>query len=115
MNRKIRTIIAALAATLCCSVALTGVASAQETQTLTIHYNGDGFDGKLSASKQCRKNRTVDVYKKRPGNDQRLYMDTTDNKGNWNTGNSGQAHGKFYAAARGNNNCGPVTSQTISV
>ena len=56
--------------------------------TVTIHYNGDGFQGKLKSSKgKCIRNRTVKVFKK--SNGQKLYTDTSDRDGRWNTGNSG--------------------------
>ena len=36
--------------------------------TVTIHYNGDGFQGKLKSSKaKCIRNRKVKVFKKSTG------------------------------------------------
>jgi hypothetical protein len=79
---------------------------------VTIHYNGDGFQGKLKSSKgKCIRNRKVKVFKKSTG--QKLYTDTSDHDGRWNTGNSGQVHGTFYAHTGRIPGCKGGTSESI--
>jgi hypothetical protein len=90
------------------------VAGAREPAktTVTIHYNGDGFQGKLKSSRgKCIRNRTVKVIRK--SNGQKLYTDTSDHDGRWNTGNSGQIHGTFYAHTRKIPGCRGGTSNSI--
>jgi hypothetical protein len=115
--------IALVVALLCGAVAMASTAGARgkaET-TVTIKFNGDGFQGKVKSPKaKCVKNRTVKVYKQTgssqdPSTDKKMFKDTTDNEGNWDTGNSGQAHGKFYALAKGTDQCKKGFSKTIKV
>jgi hypothetical protein len=114
LRTKLLAAVGALA--VCGAVALPGVAgagpAAKAAKTrVTIKYNGDGFEGKLKSSKaKCIKNRTVKVFKK---NGQKLYSDTTEDDGSWNTGTSGQIHGRFYAHTGRKPGCKPGTSQTI--
>jgi hypothetical protein len=114
LRTKLLAAVGALA--VCGAVALPGVAgagtAAKAAKTrVTIHYNGDGFEGKLKSSKaKCIKNRKVKVFKK---NGQKLYSDTTETDGSWNTGNSGQIHGSFYAHTGRKPGCKPGTSKTI--
>src|SRR5689334_21499207 len=115
--------IALVVALLCGAVAMASTAGARgkAATTVTIKFNGDGFQGKVKSSKaKCVKNRTVTVYKQKgssqsPSTDQKLFKDTTDNEGNWDTGNSGQAKGKFYAGAKGTTSCKKGFSKTIKV
>jgi hypothetical protein len=79
---------------------------------VTIHYTGDGFHGKLKSSKaKCIKNRKVKVIRK--SNGQKLYSDISDRDGRWDTGNSGQVHGTFYAHTRRIPGCRGGTSESI--
>ena len=106
---------------LCGAVAMASTAGARgkASTTVTIKFNGDGFQGKVKSSKaKCVKNRTVVVYKQKgssqnPSADQKLFKDTTDKEGSWDTGNSGQAHGKFYAVAKATTDCKKGFSKTI--
>lgn len=115
--------IALAVALLCGAVAMVSTAGARgkAPTTVTIKFNGDGFQGKVESSKaKCVKNRTVKVYKQagnsqQPSSDQKMFTDGTDNEGNWDTGNSGQAHGKFYAVAKGTTSCKKGFSKTIKV
>ena len=115
--------IALVIALLCGAVAMASTAGARgkAATTVTIKYNGDGFQGKVKSSRaKCVKNRLVKVYKQSgssqdPNNDQKMFTDGTDNEGNWDTGNSGQAHGKFYAVAKGTTSCKKGFSKTIKV
>jgi hypothetical protein len=93
---------------------LTGIAGASSPAktTVTIHYNGDGFQGKVKSSKgRCKRNRTVKVFRKSDG--RKLYSDTTEHDGSWNTGNSGQIHGTFYAHTGKTAGCKGGTSKSI--
>jgi hypothetical protein len=95
-------------------VGLTGVAGARDTAKtrITIHYNGDGFQGKVKSSKsRCVRDRKVKVIRKRDG--RVLYKDNTDDEGRWDTGNSGQIHGTFYARTRKVHGCSGATSDPI--
>jgi hypothetical protein len=101
---------------ICSAVALTGVAGARERAktTVTIHYNGDGFQGKVKSPRaKCVRNRTVKVFKLKHGTRQKLYSDTTDQDGRWNTGNSGPISGRFYAHTGRVPGCKAGTSKTI--
>ena len=96
-----------------------GVASGAARTTVTIKYNGDGFQGKVKSAKpKCVRNRTVNVYKQKGSEpnrsvDEKLYTDTSDSEGRWDTGTSGQAHGKFYARAKRKTGCRAGISPTI--
>jgi hypothetical protein len=115
--------IALVVALLCGAVAMASTAGARgkADTTVTIKYNGDGFQGKVKSSKgKCVKNRLVKVYKQTgssqdPSTDQKLFKDTTGSDGSWDTGNSGQAKGKFYAVAKGTSSCKKGISKTIKV
>jgi FlaG/FlaF family flagellin (archaellin) len=115
--------IALVVALLCGAVAMASTAGARgkASTTVTIKYNGDGFQGKVkSSAAKCVKDRTVTVYKQKGSSqdrstDQKLFSDTTDSGGSWDTGNSGQAHGKFYAFAKGTTSCKKGSSKTIKV
>src|SRR5262249_46656243 len=97
--------IGAIVAALCAVFAFSTVAGAQvKTATsVTIKYNGDGFNGKVKSSKSsCKKNRKVTVFK---SNGQKQFSDTSSSDGSWDTGNSGQAHGNFFAKVSGTATC----------
>src|SRR6266516_1684598 len=100
---KTRRTLTALVAALSVAVGATGAAAAHSPSPskLTIHYSGDGFFGKIKSSRaSCLRNRTVTVHR---ANGKELYSDTTETDGSWDTGNSGQVSGRFYATvdARG--------------
>jgi hypothetical protein len=113
---RTRLLFAVAALAICCAVGLTGIAGAQDAgkrarTKVTIHYNGDGFQGRVKSSRhKCVKNRTVKVFRK---NGQKLYTDTSDNDGHWDTGTSGQISGRFYAHTRKVHGCKGATSKTI--
>ena len=100
------------------AVALTGVAGAREPAKtrVTIHYSGDGFYGKLKSTRaKCVRNRKVKVYKLKHGTAQKLYSDISDHDGHWDTGNSGQVHGRFYAHTGRISGCKGGTSETLHI
>jgi hypothetical protein len=115
-----------LALAVCGLVAMTSLAgfagarSAAST-SLTIKYNGDGFQGKVKSSKsKCVKNRKVKVFKQKgssqsPSTDKKIDTVTSDPDGHWDTGNSGQAKGRFYAYAPKKTGCRAGSSKTIKV
>jgi hypothetical protein len=113
--------IAVVLVVLCGAVAMVSTAGARSgaTTQVTIKYNGDGFQGKVKSSKaKCVKNRTVKVYKQSgkvqdPSSDTKFYKDTTDSDGHWDTGTSGQVHGKFYAYAPKITGCKKGFSPTV--
>ena len=102
----------AIAVAICvCMVGALGIgATAGAAQTngseLTIRGTNGDYHGRLeSKTRFCEENRTVVVYKvagstPAPSQDRRIGSDTTDNRGEWEIGNSGYAHGRFYARAR---------------
>ncbi len=107
--------IGAIVAALCAVFAFSAVADAQaKTPTsVTIKFNGDGFQGKVKSSKKsCVKNRKVTVFK---ANGQKQFSDTSGSDGSWDTGNSGQTSGKFFAKVSGSATCKSATSSTIHV
>ncbi len=110
---KTRRALVALLAALSVAGAATSVASANSPShdKLTIHYSGDGFYGKIKSGKaSCLANRTVTVHK---SSGKVLYSDTTESDGSWDTGNSGQVRGKFYATVNAKGACLPLVSKTI--
>ena len=116
----------ALVLSVCGLVAMTSLAgfagarSAAST-SLTIKYNGDGFQGKVkSSAAKCIKDRKVKVFKQKrssqsPSTDKKIDTVTSDPDGHWDTGNSGQAHGRFYAYAPRKVGCRAGSSPTIKV
>ena len=114
VGRRTSTAVLALAA--CAVLGVVGVQSAAAAAEVevTIHYNGDGFQGHVKSSKaSCIKNRTVKVFKK--GKSHPQYKDTSDDNGKWDTGNSGMVHGKFYATVGAKTGCDPAKSKTIDI
>jgi hypothetical protein len=122
---KAKLLMAAMATVLCGVLALSGVAGARSSATtkVTIKYNGDGFQGLVKSSKPnlCANHRKVNVYRQKgnaqdPSSDTNLYTETASKQGDrykWNTGNSGQAHGRFYARAGKIPGCKADSSDTI--
>ena len=93
---------------------MAGVAVAASPSAVSIQYNGDGFEGKVTSPKaSCLGDRTVLVYKHTKSGDTKLYKDTTDSQGRWDTGNSGPTHGKFFAHVRRSVGCDAADSPII--
>jgi hypothetical protein len=117
MIRRVRrrSSVAVLGLVACVALGVVGVQSAAAAEvTVKIKYNGDGFEGKVKSNRdKCIKDRTVKVWKK--GKNHSQYKDTTDNEGKWDTGNSGQVHGKFYATVNAKAGCDPAKSDTINI
>jgi hypothetical protein len=116
MFTKTRNTLVASVAALSLAVGFVGAAEAHSTTSpdkITIHYNGDGFDGQVQSSKaKCLSNRSVQVHN---GKGRVLYTTTTNTDGSWDNGNSGQAHGKFFATVNSKGACLPLVSKTITL
>jgi hypothetical protein len=114
--RKLPLALVALA--LCGVVALTGMAFAATPTKVTIIGEGNGeYHGKVKSTKRkCKANRTVKLYKQRPGTDNLIGSDTTSHTSDgweWNTGNTGVRNGKVYARVGRISGCQADTSRTI--
>lgn len=96
------------------AVASPAAQSAPPAKTnLTIKAQGTDLSGKVSSSrKSCVNNRTVKVYKVKPGKDEYVAQDTSDSQGQWNTGNTGM-NGKFYARTAPKPGCTGAVSNTV--
>ncbi|KAA1418738.1 hypothetical protein F0U44_09605 [Nocardioides humilatus] len=86
--------------------------------TVTIQAEGTDLFGNVSSTNSsCEPNRAVIVYKvvgtRGGGDDIRFAMDTSDDDGDWNTGNTGTA-GKFYAKVKKTTFCKADFSPTIT-
>jgi hypothetical protein len=119
MFRKITLIAAAVATT---AALFAGPASAATTSKVTIkHLGGGEFTGKVkSADPDCIAERTVILYemngsKPKPKNDRKIVKDTTDEDGRWNTGQTGEKSGDFYAKVKRTDDCRKALSKVISI
>ncbi|WP_110207975.1 hypothetical protein [Nocardioides daejeonensis] len=85
--------------------------------SVTIKADGVDLSGKVKSRRTaCKVERTVLIYKqfggRGGGNDHLFATDTTDERGRWNSGNTGQA-GKFYAKVRPTAKCRGASSPTV--
>ena len=119
MNTFTRTSVRALAAvgSLALLVPVAAEAAAPARSTVTIQADGTDLSGEVDSPRdRCESNRKVVVYKqvgsRGGGNDLRFASDTTDDDGDWNTGNTGTA-GRFYAKVKKTDHCKPDASPTI--
>jgi hypothetical protein len=82
--------------------------------TVTIRNEGGDFFGRVrSPDADCKPDRTVKLKRKRPGRDETIATDTTDEQGRWSTGNTGLTNGRYYARVRGTEECRGATSEVI--
>ncbi|PWN01518.1 hypothetical protein DJ010_18410 [Nocardioides silvaticus] len=97
--------------------AATASAAPTVPSTVTIQTEGTDLFGSVSSSSACEADRKVVVYKqvgaRGGGNDINFASDTTDDDGEWNTGNTG-TEGKFYAKVKKTNVCKADFSPTIT-
>ena len=121
MTTLIRTSLRALAAggALVLLAPTTADAAAPARSTVTIEADGTDLSGEVDSPRdRCERNRKVVVFKqvgtRGGGNDVRLASDTTDDDGDWSTGNTGTA-GRFYAKVKKNDRCRADLSPTIRV
>jgi hypothetical protein len=119
---RIATAVATLAVSLC---ALTGVANASTSSTVSILGNNGDYYGYVHSSDatHCEANRKVTVFKQLGATqdqhtDQKIGTDIAQPNGPdamWSIGNSGYKHGAFYAkAAKVTGFCKAATSPTIT-
>jgi len=106
----------ASAAGVAIGTAATATASPTVPSTVTIQAEGTDLFGNVSSSSSCEANRKVVVYKqvgvRGGGDDINFASDTTDDDGDWNTGNTG-TEGKFYAKIKKTAQCKADLSPTI--
>ena len=116
--------VVAVAACAALVVAGTAVAGNIGTTTVTIQEQNGDFHGKVKSDEpDCRGDRTVNLFKQRKGPDKKIASDTTENNGDWSTGNTHVEHGKYYAKARkvqfamkrGLLGCDPDKSRVVTV
>ena len=107
----------ASAAGLAIGTGATATAAPTVSSTVTIHAEGTDLSGNVSSSNPtCEANRRVVVFKqigtRGGGNDINFASDTTDEDGDWNTGNTG-TEGRFYAKVKKTSLCKADFSPTI--
>jgi hypothetical protein len=112
-STKLRTVLAAVAAT---AVAVTGVAGTAEAAPkktkLTITAEAGGFHGYVKSKKAfCLSDRQVKVYDAQTG--EAILMDTTSEDGSWDTGNPGIRSGSYFAHVSASPGCKAATSKTV--
>ena len=101
------------------TVAGTTVAQAggSADSTVTIVEQSGDFHGKvMSPRNSCVGDRKVKVMKVKSGPDEYTgYQDTTENNGDWNTGNTSANNGRYYAKVTRTPNCKADVSPTVRV
>jgi hypothetical protein len=107
----------ASAAGLAIGTAATATATPTIPSTVTIQAEGTDLFGNVSSTNSaCEANRHVVVYKqigtRGGGNDINFASDTSDDDGDWNTGNTG-TEGRFYAKVKKTSFCKADFSPTI--
>ncbi len=118
---RIRNSFAALAISALALAGLAGTASAaaKAPTKVLIQAESGGFHGTVKSPRlTCRSERLVVVYKQlgskqRPGTDQRVAMDTTEENGEWDLGNPGLHTGRYYARAIATPECRAANSITL--
>ena len=124
MTRRAISISAALCAAALLAFAGSAVARSAAPTTVTIKDAGDGFFGFVKSTKpnRCANGRTVALYKMKgdaPDRsvDKKIGTDTAQPNGDgyeWNTGNTGNQKGDFYAFAHRIPGCKKGISKVIS-
>jgi hypothetical protein len=119
---KQRTRFFAVLALGCCALVIAGVALAGKAATTITIVGPDHVYGFIhSAKAKCLSGRKVKIYKQKgstqkPSVDQLLDSTTSQrqgNKGNWDIGNPGFPHGKYYAEATSTPSCQHAFSKTV--
>jgi hypothetical protein len=116
-----------LVAALAAALAVAGPAAAKKKPaktTVTITAVSDGFFGFVKSPKpgRCANNRTVTLYKQlgqgqHPATDLKYMTEVAELQGTryrWDTGNSGNVTGRFYARAGRVAGCRPDNSPSVS-
>lgn len=111
MRTKLLFTVVALAALGVLVTTQAATAGGRAETTVTINASGDP-QGKVKSPKQsCVNNRKVNLFRVKPGDDDKIGSDTADNNGNWSTGNPGGG-GKVYAKAGKTPDCQSDKSPT---
>jgi hypothetical protein len=121
---KLRAIaIVVIALFTCAAVLAPGSADARRRKRskVTIVLNGGDFSGRVISRKAiCVSEREVIVFRQagaepNPATDTDIASDTSDDEGDWNTGNTGANNGNYYAHAPATTDCKALTSKTVTV
>jgi len=84
--------------------------------SITIKEDGGDFHGKVKSEiSNCVSDRGVKLMKRRPGKDLKIAVDTTENDGSWNTGNTNETRGTFYARAQAEGDCEGARSRNVTI
>jgi len=93
--------VVAVAACAALVVVGTAIAGTVGTTTVTIQEQNGDFQGRVKSNQpDCRGDRKVVLFRQRKGPDDKIASDTSENNGDWSTGNTHVNHGKYYAKAR---------------
>jgi hypothetical protein len=123
LNSKLMAVVA-VAACAALVVVGTAIAGTVGTTTVTIQEQNGDFQGRVKSNQpDCRGDRKVVLFKQRKGPDDKIASDTSENNGDWSTGNTHVNHGKYYAKARrvqfamkrGLVGCEPDKSRVVTV
>jgi hypothetical protein len=121
---KLRAIAIAMIAVFTCVAVLapsTADARRRKRSKLTIVVEGGDFSGRVVSRKAvCVSEREVIVFERLgtepdPTTDTEIASDTSDEDGEWNTGNTGANNGRYYAFAPAALECKALTSKTVEV
>lgn len=89
-------------------------AAAPAKSTVTIKAAGVDLSGKVKSTRTaCKVGRTVLVYKVLPDGNHLFSSDTSDERGRWDTGNTGQ-EGTFFAKVKKTPKCKAAKSPRIT-
>lgn len=84
--------------------------------SITIKEDGGDFSGKVKSEiGACEGNRSMKLMKQRPGKDLKIAVDTTENNGSWNTGNTNETQGTFYARVVAEDDCRGASSRKVTL
>lgn len=124
MTRRAISISVAICATALLAIAGSAVARSAAPTTVTIHKQSDGFFGFVDSTRphKCANNRKVVLFKElgdspHPRTDKKIGSDTAQPNGNgyeWDTGNTGNQKGNFYAFAHKIDGCKKGISDVVS-
>jgi hypothetical protein len=99
------------------SLGSTAAGAARYSTTVVVSFKLPAFHGTLKSSKAaCEKNRTVKLYKVKPGPDRMLKRGASNARGRWTTpiGNPVPS-GSYYVKATHRGNCKAAKSGVIPV
>ncbi len=118
MRSVLRTaIFSSLALVMALGLASTSAAGTQAETTVTIKEQSGDFSGRVNSEDEprCSAGRTVVLKQKRPGKDDKIATDTTEDNGKWSTGNTNLSDGRFYAQAKEDPDCKSARSEIVKL